>query len=494
MSAGQSRRPRMRVDWCAGRRLRPFTYANHLLGGAEGALSVGPLSLRPATREGDVAVPAGLQDLPTKLGLDFQSYSNNYSTMTAGGFRLSYHECREALTKRLAEPAPGRIQLVSGPRQVGKTTLLLELCDQLGAQAIYAAADAPEAALPGFWERVFGQAEEVAGVQGRAILLLDEVHMLHDWAARLKGVTDRFRRRKIPVHVVASGSSALHLAAGSRETLAGRFERLTLTHWSAASLAAVFELEAEAAADLIVRMGAYPGAFPLRADSNRLSAYVRDAILEPAIGRDILALSAVRRPALLRQVFGVAASSPARIVSLQKIQGQLQDAGALETIAHYLTLLEDAFLIASVRKYSTQAARGRSAPPKLVTLSNALLAVMDPMGIPSAHSDPARFGAWVENACLAHAWNAGQRVSYWREEPLEVDGIFEGTWGSWAVEVKTGMFQTNDLNGLFKFVRRYPKFRPLVVCAREARATAERTGAPSILWQEFLLKGPPRSS
>jgi predicted AAA+ superfamily ATPase len=87
-------------------------------------------------------------------------------------------------------------------------------------------------------------------------------------------------------------------------------------------------------------MGSYPGAFPLREDVPRWSAYVRDAIVEPAMGRDILALAAVRRPALLRQVFGVAASSPAQIASLQKIQGQLQDRGALETIAHYLALLE----------------------------------------------------------------------------------------------------------------------------------------------------------
>jgi len=150
------------------------------------------------------------------------------------------------------------------------------------------------------------------------------------------------RRRKIPVHVVATGSSALRLASGSRESLAGRFERLTLTHWSAASLASRFGLEPEDAAGALVRTGAYPGAFGLRKDPARWLAYVRDAILEPALGRDIVALAAVRRPALLRQVFALAASSPAQILSLQKIQGQLQDRGALETIAHYLALLDTA--------------------------------------------------------------------------------------------------------------------------------------------------------
>jgi uncharacterized protein len=406
-------------------------------------------------------------------------------------FRLSYHECRDVLGKRLAEPAPGRIQLLAGPRQVGKTTLLLELAERAGKEAVYAAADAPEAVLPGFWERVLARAEDTAASRGRAILLLDEAHLLDGWAGHLKGVWDRLRRKKTPVHIVATGSSALHLAAGSRESLAGRFERLTLTHWSARSIAQVFGIQAEQAAELVVHMGSYPGAFALREDVARWSAYIRDAILEPAIGRDILALAAVRRPALLRQVFGVAASSPAQIVSLQKIQGQLQDAGALETIAHYLALLEEAFLVVPVPKYSTRAARRRASPPKLVTLNNALVAVVDPDGVAQGEADAARFGTWVENACLAHAWNSGQDVSYWREEPLEVDGILRGSWGKWAIEVKTGRFQINDLTGLLEFTRRHSGFKPLVICSANGRATAERAEVLATTWQAFLLDGPP---
>jgi predicted AAA+ superfamily ATPase len=411
--------------------------------------------------------------------------------MSSEAFRQGYVECRALLSKRLAEPAPGRIQLLSGPRQVGKTTLLLEIAAQVGKQAVYAAADAPEASLPGFWERMLARAEDVAAEHGRAVILLDEAHILQDWAAHLKSVWDRFKRRKTPVHVVATGSSALRLAAGSRESLAGRFERLTLAHWSAASISRVFKISGTQAADLVVRMGSYPGTYALRNDVTRWSAYVRDAILDPAIGRDILALEAVRRPALLRQVFAVAASSPAQVVSLQKIQGQLQDAGALATIAHYLALLEEAFLVAPLPKFAKRAARRRAAPPKLVTLNNALVAVMDPRGIAESRSDPQRFGASVENACLAHAWNAGQNVSYWREEPLEVDGVFEGSWGRWAVEVKTGSFQMSDLKGLLELVRRHPELRPLVISDDSGRATAERAGVQAISWKKFLLNGPP---
>jgi hypothetical protein len=411
--------------------------------------------------------------------------------MSSEVFRLGFREAREVLAGRLAEAAPARIQLLAGPRQVGKTTLLLEIAERHGNAAIYAAADGPEATLPGFWERLWLRAEETASRERRAVVLIDEAHLLQDWAGRLKAEWDRLRRRKRPVHVIATGSSALRLAAGSRESLAGRFERITLTHWSASSLAEVFGVPPAQASELLVRMGGYPGAFEFRHDVARWSAYVRDAILEPAVGRDILALAAVRKPALLRQVFGVCASSPAQIISLQKIQGQLQDAGALETIAYYLTLLEEAFLVAPLGKHSPRLARQRAAPPKLITLSNALCAVVDPRGIPDRATDPKRFGAWVENACLAHAWNMGQRVTYWREEPIEVDGVLEGTWGSWVIEVKTGALSSGDLKGVGEFARRHPTYQPLVVCDEAARPVAERAGLEAMAWSDFLLHGPP---
>jgi len=410
--------------------------------------------------------------------------------MPADTSRLDYASCRETLRRRLAESAPGRIQLVTGPRQVGKTTLLLELAAELGDRAIYLAADGPEAALPGFWERLWNRAEETTGLRGRTVVLIDEVQHLADWAARLKAEWDRLRRRRLPVHVVATGSSALRLASGSKESLAGRFERLTLAHWSASALAQTFGLAPDDAAEMVVRMGAYPGAMELRNDMARWVAYVRDAIVEPAIGRDILALAAVRRPALLRQVFAVAAASPAQVVSLQKLQGQLHDRGALETIAHYLHLLEEAYVVAPLEKHASRPARRRAAPPKLVTLSNALLAVVDPRGIPDATREPARFGAWVENACLASAWNAGYRVAYWREEPMEVDGILDGSRGAWAIEVKTGAFSAADLRGLLEFTRRFPRYQPLLLCDPSGLPGAARVGVPAISWKRFLLEGP----
>jgi uncharacterized protein len=402
----------------------------------------------------------------------------------------AFDYCRQALTDRLAEPAPGRIQILTGPRQVGKTTLLLELAEAFGDQAVYAAGDDPDADLPGFWERSWAEAEDRAQKR-TALLLLDEVHRISDWAAKLKGAWDRIRRKKIPLHVVVTGSSALRVASGSRESLAGRFERLTLSHWPASALASTFGLPAEKAAYNLVRFGSYPGSVAFAEQPARWRSYVRESIIEPAIGRDMLALGVVRKPALLRQIFAVAVGTPAQIISLQKMQGQLQDGGALETVAHYLALLQDAYLIAPLEKYATQVIRRRAAPPKIVVLNNALLSAMHPDGAPDPKKDSSRFGQWVENACLAFAVNQNQQVSYWREEPIEVDGVFEGSWGKWAVEIKTGRFTMSDLRGLLEFCRRYPSFQPLVLTAPGDEGIAKKHGIHALSWVDFLLGGPP---
>jgi predicted AAA+ superfamily ATPase len=229
----------------------------------------------------------------------------------------------------------------------------------------------------------------------------------------------------------------------------------------------------------------------LQNDPGRWRAYLKDAIIEPAIGRDVLALGVVRRPGLLRQVFAIAVGSPAQIVSLQKLQGQLQDKGALETIVHYLALLHDAYLVAALEKFSQRVHRRRSAPPKLVTLNNALLSAMHPDGPPDPIREPSRFGVWTENACLAFALNQGQGVTYWREEPLEIDAVFEGSWGDWAVEVKTSSFSSHELKGLLEFCRRNPKFRPLVITAPGDERIAHAHGVPAINWKDYLVSGPP---
>ncbi|RME95759.1 MAG: ATP-binding protein [Verrucomicrobia bacterium] len=386
------------------------------------------------------------------------------------------------LMRRLQEPPPGRIQVLTGPRQVGKTTLLLELARQL-PNAVYHAVDTPEAALPGWWEGIWRDVR-LRQNRGPVQVFLDEIQYLAKWDRLVKAKIDEIVRQQAPVHLVLSGSSALLVGRGLTETLAGRFEHLRLLHWSARDLATAFDLSDQSAVEILVREGSYPGAFPLRQQPDRWRAYIRDSIIEPAIGRDVLVLHPVRKPALLRQLFMIVLGHPAEIISLQKLVGQLHDRGALETVAHYLSILEQAYLVAALPKYSPRVVRRRAAPPKIVVLNNALMAAMQTVD----ESHP-RWGAWVENACLAHAWNQGQEVAYWREEPLEVDAVLTGTWGRWAVEVKTGDFAPRDLVGLLEFCRRYPDFRPLVLCPQE-RVQDEIPGVHLMAWADFLWGRP----
>lgn len=408
--------------------------------------------------------------------------------MNDSTFICTYTEVLETLRKRLRESAPARAQIISGPRQVGKTTLLGEIAAEWADQAIYAPADIPEASLSGWWENLWSQAERLA-VRHTAVLLIDEIQGLPDWSSLLKSKLDYIKRRRIPLHVVVSGSSALQLGLGTRESMAGRFERLRLLHWPVRELVQRFQISAGAGVEQVVRFGSYPGAVTFLPDYARWRNYIKDSIVEPAIGRDVLAMETIRKPALLRQVFAVCVGHPAEIISIQKLCGQLAERGALDTVAHYLHVLEEACLVAAIPKYSCKLVRQRAAPPKLVMLNNALLSVMGGQEPPQAGRDPERWGRWVENACVAFTWNAGQNPCYWRTEPLEVDMVLDGSWGRWAVEIKTGPYGNRDLAGILEFCRRNTDFRPLVLCEPGYETVARQAGIASVAWPSFLMNG-----
>ena len=401
-----------------------------------------------------------------------------------------YFLIRDEMQTRLQESAPGRIQILTGPRQVGKTTLLLEIAEQFGDRALYLAADLPEAALADWWLSRWQVAVRMAR-EAKSVLLVDEVQGLPDWSRRLKVAYDEIRREKLPLQMVVSGSSSLQVSGGARESMAGRFERLNLRHWTARDLTRAFNLTPDESAMTVVRYGGFPGSIGLLDIPPRWKAYIRDAIIDPAIGNDILMLQPVRKPALLRQVFAICIGHPAEVLSLLKIAGALTDAGNLTTIAEYLSLLEGAFLVAALPHFSATEIRRRAKPPKLITLSNAFLAVTDDKDPPTLTSDPRQWGHWLENACLAHAVNEGHTVTYWREENREVDMIIDGLAGKWAVEVKSGDFTLHDLGGLATFHQRHPEYQPLVIGEERYRDAAIKASMDFIRWQDYLLDGLP---
>ncbi len=398
----------------------------------------------------------------------------------------SFQSVRVTLKQRLEERSPALIQLLVGPRQVGKTTLLLEIASDRAGHSVYASADTPEAALPHWREGIWHRIEALARDRVPAVLLLDEVQYLPDWSLWLKAKWDQTKRLALPIRIVASGSSSLQIGAGARESMAGRFEKLTLSHWGAGDLAKITGLTPHEAGHRLVTHGGYPGAVAFWSDPARWKAYVRDSIIEPAIGRDILHLEKVRKPALLRQVFAIAATHPSEILSLEKIAGLLAEKGALETISHYLDLLHEAFLVTPLQKFSNSEIRRRRSPPKLIVRNNALL-VAGGNTPPDPEAEPHRWGRWVENACLAHAINNGLALHFWREEPWEADAMVTHGDERYLLEVKTGRYSAEDLRGLGHAAKKYPDYRPHVLCDPGCERIAEAAGFESTSWMDFLI-------
>ena len=308
--------------------------------------------------------------------------------------------------------------------------------EKVSPYAVYVQTDTPEAALPGWWDEQWLLCEKVAQTEGRAVLLLDEPQTLGgSWSSLLKTKIERVARAKLPVRfVLASSTSVLK----SQELNSAKaIEKIEVPHWSAEDLIRSLGQPRRGSVERLVRMGSYPGAVMFRDDPVRWKAYLRDSVVEPALGRDIvLSGKVVRSPVLLRQLFAVCTNLPARVIPVQKLCAEYVNAGTMQTVAQYLEYLEESYLVACLPKYTGRSRKIRT-PPKIVVLNQGLLSAASSAPSPTAETDPDRWAEWVENAVLAHAWNQGQTVHYWLEEPYEVDGVFEGSWGKWAVKVAT---------------------------------------------------------
>jgi hypothetical protein len=364
----------------------------------------------------------------------------------------------ELLSRRIEEESP-LIQVLIGPRQIGKTTALN---GALAGRGLYFSADFP---TPTPAERIHEWWKQAEAHPDR-LLAIDEVQKIPAWSEEVKRLWDRSSRR---IKLILTGSSSPIMEKGLSESLAGRFELIRAEHWNWREAREYFGLTLEQ----FIEFGCYPGAAPFLADLERWGSYVRDAIVEPAIGRDLLQLSPVENPALLRQVFGVALSLPAQVISLQKIQGQLQDPGAIATISNYLRLLSQAFLVSGVQKYVPFAFRSRQSSPKLIVHDNSLIRAFErPIDIQPPRE---RLGRYLENAVGSRLIEAGWETYYWKDRSLEVDFVALGPRGErWALEVKLGAAEPAELQSLLKFCDRYRDFSPAVVGLTEIRIPGVR--------------------
>jgi predicted AAA+ superfamily ATPase len=378
------------------------------------------------------------------------------------------------LAERLAEPRRF-VQVVAGPRQVGKSTMVQQVTAELDVPVRYVSADEPTLRGADWvnqqWEAVRLEATGKAG----AVLVLDEIQKIPVWSETVKRLWDEDTRKKRPVKVVLLGSSPLLIAQGLTESLAGRFETLRLPHWSFTEMRTAFGWTLEQ----YLYFGGYPGAAPLVGDPARWLRYIADSLIETSIARDVLLLSRVDKPALLRRLFELACRYSGQILSYTKMLGQLQDAGNTTTLAHYLDLLAGAGMVCGLQKYAGDAARRRGSSPKLQVLNTALMTVTAGLSPQEALADREFRGRLTESAVGAHLANAAAagecELYYWRERGEEVDFVVKAHSRLTAIEVKSGRAPQAH-SGTATFVEAFKAKRTLLV------------GGDGISMQEFLSR------
>jgi predicted AAA+ superfamily ATPase len=364
------------------------------------------------------------------------------------------------LAQRLAEPRR-HVQVVAGPRQVGKTTLVQQVAERASAPVQFASADEPTLRGPEWIAQQWDAARLMAGANG-AVLVLDEVQKVSGWSETVKRLWDEDSRKRRPIKVVLLGSAPLLIQRCLSESLAGRFEVLYLPHWSADEMRAAFGWSAEQS----IFYGGYPGAGPLIGDFDRWSRYIRDALIETTLSRDVLLLTRVDKPALMRRLFELGCRYSGQILSYTKMLGQLQDAGNTTTLAHYLDLLAAAGLLTGLPKFAGEVVRSRGSSPKLQVLDTALMSAQAGYTFDEARADPEYWGRLVESAVGAHLANAAAagvcELYYWRERNREVDFVVRARRTLTAIEVKSGRASAS-LPGIAAFASAYKPKRKLLI-------------------------------
>lgn len=367
------------------------------------------------------------------------------------------------LAARLTEPRRF-LQVVAGARQVGKTTLVGQVLARLARPHVFVSADDPAAGdtawLAAQWER--GRLAAAEGGTSGAVLVLDEVQKIPRWPEAVKRLWDEDSRARRRLKVVLLGSAPLVMQQGMTESLAGRFEVLHLPHWSYAEMQEAFGYSL----DDYLYFGGYPGAAPLIHDPPRWKRYLRDSLIETTIARDVLLMTRVDKPALLRRLFELGCRYSGQVLSYTKMLGQLQDAGNATTLAHHLELLAAAGMLTGLQKYAGASVRQRGSSPKLQVLNTALMTAQSGLSPEEARSDREFRGRLVESAVGAHLANAAAsgicELFYWRERSQEVDFVVRAGRTVLAIEVKSGR-TPHAFSGLAAFTDAFAPRRTLLV-------------------------------
>ena len=366
------------------------------------------------------------------------------------------------LKERVEEPRKF-IQVIAGPRQVGKSTLVSQVLRQIELAYMMEVADGVDSTDTDWIRRVWESARTTMQLRKEKefLLVIDEIQKIDNWSDAVKREWDEDTRMGLKLKVVLLGSSRLLLKKGLTESLAGRYELMRLGHWSYLEMQEAFGFTL----DEYIYFGGYPGPAHLIKDERRWKKYVKDSLVAPAIEKDVIMTSNIYKPALMKRLFELGCGYSAEVLSLTKLIGQLQDAGNVTTLAGYLEILNQCSLLAALQKYAKDDARKYNSIPKYQVYNNALMTAYKGRTFEKDRIDPRVWGRWVESAVGAYLLSMAEELEYqlyyWREGTDEVDFII-GTGGECiAIEVKSGRRGMNS--GLPKFVKAFHPKRSFVV-------------------------------
>lgn len=354
------------------------------------------------------------------------------------------------IIKRTNEPRRF-IQVLAGPRQVGKTTLVKQLLQQTDIPNYFVTADDLYAADTTWIRREWGNARlrMLQHERKEMLFIIDEVQKAPNWSEAVKKEWDADGFTDTNIKVILLGSSRLLIQQGLTESLAGRYELTNVTHWSFNEMHDAFGWNLEQ----YICFGGYPGSAPLISDEERWKDYVRESLVETTISKDILMMTRVDKPQLLKRLFDIGCKYSSQILSLTKVQGELQESGNLTTLSGYLTLLREAGLLSGLEKYAADIVRKRASKPKFQVHNNALLTASQNASFEVLRSDPKEWGRFVESAIGTHLINSGLKhrfnVYYWNQGGFEVDYVIEKGDDIIAIEVKSGKDSANKGLAIF---------------------------------------------
>ncbi len=355
----------------------------------------------------------------------------------------------QEIISRINEPKKF-IQVLYGPRQVGKTTLIKQVLQQYEHPYIFATADDLIGADNTWLRKQWSEIRLLQKNTGKEVLLvIDEVQKISNWSETVKKEWDMDTFEDRPIKLILLGSSSLLIQQGLTESLAGRFESIYIPHWSYREMHEAFGWSVEQ----YIWFGGYPGCAELIENEKRWKDYVQKSLIETSLSLDILMLTRVDKPALLRRLFELGCSYSAQILSLTKVQGELMEKGNITTLSNYLHLLDSAGLLCGLDKFAADVLRKRASKPKFQVFNNALLSAQSELTFSEAKRNHREWGRFVESAVgthlLNHSFAEGYKLYYWNENSQEVDFVIQKGSKVVAIEVKSGKDSTNA--GMAKF-------------------------------------------